>query len=362
MEYVAYIIIAFTSIQLLMAFTNFILNQKLGKATKSNKLISVLIPARNEEHNIRNLLHDLMEQEYSNIEVIVFDDQSNDNTGAVVKAIANNHDRIQLISSEGLPDGWLGKNYACHSLSQKAKGDYLLFLDADVRIKNNVIGQTLSFAEKRKLSLVSVFPKQIMRNNGEYATVPIMNYILLTLLPLILVRKLGLSSLAAANGQYMFFETEKYKKTLPHELMKSEKVEDIKIARHYKKNKLKIACLANESDIKCRMYGSYKESLNGFAKNVTTFFGNSILLTILFWVITTLGFIPILLIYNTSGLTLYLTIIIITRILVSITSHQSISKNITYLIIQQLSLGLMIAKSIHNHFRKQYIWKGRNVH
>lgn len=362
MEYVAYIIIAFTSIQLLVAFTNFLFNQKLGKATKSNKLISVLIPARNEEHNIRNLLHDLMEQEYRNIEVIVFDDQSSDNTGAVVRTIANNHDRIHLISSEGLPDGWLGKNYACHSLSQKAKGDYLLFLDADVRIKNNVIGQTLSFAEKRKLSLVSVFPKQIMKNNGEYSTVPIMNYILLTLLPLILVRKIGLPSLAAANGQYMFFETEKYKKTQPHELMKSEKVEDIKIARHYKKNKLKIACLANETDIKCRMYGSYKKSLNGFSKNVTTFFGNSILLSILFWLITTGGFIPILLIYSTTGLAIYLITIIAIRSLISITSHQSVQKNINYLIIQQLSLGLMIAKSLYNHFRKQYIWKGRNVH
>ena len=362
MEYGAYIIIAFTSIQLLVAFTNFLFNQKLGKALKSTKLISVLIPARNEEHNIRNLLHDLMEQEYKNIEVLVFDDQSSDNTGAVVRAIAINHDRIQLISSEGLPSGWFGKNYACHSLSKQAKGDYYLFLDADVRITNNVIGQTLSFAEKHKLSLVSVFPKQIMRNNGEYATVPIMNYILLTLLPLILVRKLGLTSLAAANGQYMFFEANQYKKTLPHKIMKSEKVEDIKIARFYKKRKLKIACLANETDIKCRMYGSYKESLNGFSKNVTTFFGSSTLLAILFWLITTIGFIPILIVYSSTGLALYLIVVLIIHSLVSITSRQSVAKNLTYLVIQQLSLGLIIAKSIYNQIRKQYIWKGRNVH
>lgn len=362
MEYIAYIIIAFTAIQLLVAFANFWFKQKLSKAIKGNKLVSVLIPARNEAHNMRNILYDMMEQDYKNIEVLVFDDQSNDNTAGIVKAIANNHDRIQLISSEGLPNDWLGKNYACHSLSQKAKGDYLLFLDADVRIKNNVIGQTLHFAEKHNLSLTSVFPKQIMRNNGEYATVPIMNYILLSLLPLILVRKIGLPSLAAANGQYMFFEGANYRKTLPHETMKSEKVEDIKIARHFKRNKLKIACLANETDIKCRMYGSYKESLNGFSKNVTTFFGNSILLSILFWLITTWGFIPILLIYSTTGLALYLIAVIVIRSLVSITSRQSVSKNTTYLIIQQLSLGLMIAKSIYNQFRKQYIWKGRNVH
>ena len=362
MEYLAYIIITFTVIQLIVSFVNFLFKQKLSKASKSNKLVSVLIPARNEEMNISKILNDLLFQRYKNIEILVFDDQSTDRTAQIVKALAKNHENIQLITSQGLPPGWLGKNFACHSLSQQAKGDYLLFLDADVRIKNNVIGKTIHFTEKHKLSLVSIFPKQIMNNNGEYATVPIMNYILLTLLPLILVLKVSWPSLTAANGQYMFFDGEIYRKTLPHETMKAEKVEDIKIARLYKKRKLSIACLANETDIKCRMYGSYKESLNGFSKNVTTFFGNSTLLAIIFWLITTLGFIPILAIYGSTGLALYLITILVIHMLVSITSNQSVTKNLTYLPFQQLSLGLIIAKSIYNQIKKKHIWKGRNVH
>ena len=119
MEYVAYIIIAFTSIQLLVAFTNFLFNQKLSKATKSNKLISVLIPARNEEHNIRNILYDLMEQEYRNIEVLVFDDQSSDNTDAVVKSITITMTGYNL--SHQRTTRWLVGKHACHSLSQKPK-------------------------------------------------------------------------------------------------------------------------------------------------------------------------------------------------------------------------------------------------
>ena len=160
----------------------------------------------------------------------------------------------------------------------------------------------------------------------------------------------------------MFFDGEIYRKTLPHETIKAEKVEDIKIARLYKKRKLSIACLANETDIKCRMYGSYKESLNGFSKNVSTFFGNSILLSILFWLITTLGFIPILAIYGSTGLAFYLITILVIHMLVSITSNQSVTKNLTYLPFQQLSLGLIIAKSIYNQIKKKHIWKGRNVH
>lgn len=122
MEYVAYIVIAFTSIQLMVAFVNFMFKQKLGKASKSNKLVSVLIPARNEEKNISKIIGDLLFQDYSNIEILVFDDQSTDKTAEIVRAIAKKHDNMQLISSEGLPNGWLGKNYACHSLALKTKG------------------------------------------------------------------------------------------------------------------------------------------------------------------------------------------------------------------------------------------------
>ena len=360
---IANIVIVFTAIQLIVAFVNFVFKQKMDIKSKSNenKLVSVLIPARNEEKNILNILRDLSIQDYHNYEVIVFDDQSTDSTAEIVATFMQKDKKVRLISSNGLPNGWLGKNHACHSLSVEAKGDYLLFIDADVRIKGEIIGETMHFAQKNELSLVSIFPKQIMHGWGEYATVPIMNYILLTLLPLILVRKIGLSSIAAANGQYMFFDAENYRNLLPHKAMKSEKVEDIKIARHYKQQHLKVACLASQKDAKCRMYDSYKESVNGFAKNVATFFGGSTLLAILFWLVTTFGFIPILIVYGSRGLALYLVVVLAIRLLVSIISKQSVSKNIIYLLAQQVSLGLIIIKSIQNKLKKEHIWKGRNV-
>ena len=362
MEYIAYIVIAFTATQLIVAFVNFVFKQNMGVAGKKDKMVSVLIPARNEEDNIGKILRDISAQDYYNYEVLVFDDHSTDGTANIVTAFMQKDKKVRLIQSKGLPNGWLGKNYACHSLSIEAKGDYLLFLDADVRIKGNMIGKTRNFSDKHALNLVSVFPKQMMRSWGEYATVPIMNYILLTLLPLILVRKLSMSSIAAANGQCMFFEADSYRRMLPHETMRAEKVEDIEIARYYKQNQLKVACLASEKDVKCQMYDSYEESLNGFAKNVTTFFGNSTLLAVLFWTITTVGFIPIVLVYGSRGLALYLIVVILIRILVSLTSRQSVSKNIIYLLAQQVSLGWIIIKSIRGKLKKEHIWKGRNVY
>src|SRR5690606_28081384 len=137
-----------------------------------------------------------------------------------------------------LPKGWLGKNNACHNLAQHAKGKYLLFLDADVRVGDSIIKNTVSFTKKHKLGLLSIFPMQIMETLGEQSTVPNMNYILLSLLPLLLVRNTNFSSLAAANGQFMHFHAEIYPQTLPHQRMKNSKVEDIKIARFYKKNSI----------------------------------------------------------------------------------------------------------------------------
>ncbi len=361
MEYIAYIVLAFTAIQLMVAFVNFVFKQNMEATNKKDALVSVLIPARNEEQNIPKLLKDLTTQDYRNYEIIVFDDQSTDRTAEIVEDFIKKNKKVRLIASDGLPNGWLGKNNACHLLAMEAKGDYFLFLDADVRIKNNMIGKTVNFTHKNNLSLVSVFPKQIIKSWGEYATIPIMNYILLTLLPMILVRKTKLSYIAAANGQYMFFDAKNYMRLLPHQTMKAEKVEDIKTACYYKQKKLKVACLANEKDIKCRMYHSYEESLNGFSKNVTSFFGGSTVASILFWMVTTLGFIPILLVNGYKGLVIYITTVLLIRILVSLVSNQSISKNIFFLLAQQLSLGLLIIKSIENKLKKEHIWKGRNV-
>ncbi len=291
----AYIILAFTALQLLVALMNLLPGTYLPKSgIKSGELVSVLIPARNEEKNIGNILQDLLIQEYSNIEIIIFDDQSEDKTREIVRGLSTVDNRIRLVCSEGLPDGWLGKNHACHSLSKHAKGDYLMFLDADVRIKNNTIGKAVSFSKKHGLALISIFPKQIIKSNGEKMTVPNMNYILLSLLPLILVRKSKFTSLSAANGQFMFFRTDVYNRLQPHRLMKDNKVEDISISRYLKENDNKIACLVGDDNINCRMYTGYLDALEGFSKNVIAFFGNSFLLALLFWLVTSFGFLPVL--------------------------------------------------------------------
>jgi len=362
MIYLAYFVLVFAVIQLLVALVNLIFIQKYSNEKANfNGLVSVLIPARNEEKNIANILNDLQNQGYSNIEIIVFNDQSTDKTEEIVTEFSLIDSRVKLINSNGLPDGWLGKNYACYSLSKHAKGNYLLFLDADVRISNDIIINTIGHSIKHNLGLLSIFPKQIMMTLGERVTVPNMNFILLSLLPLILVRKSKYPSLAAANGQFMLFKSKVYFDTNPHELMKANKVEDIEIARYFKNKNIPIACLTGNDTIKCRMYEGFTEAVNGFSKNVINFFGNSFLTAILFWLITTLGFILVLTSFEPIVSVLYLITIVATRVFISIVSRQNILLNLMLAIPQQITMGIFIYKAFINTIKKQYQWKGRNI-
>lgn len=362
MIYLAYIIFTFTLIQLIVAIINSVtVQQPKSCICNFNGLVSVLIPARNEESNIANLLSDLQTQDYKNIEIIVFNDLSTDRTEEIVTKIAKTDTCIRLVNSEGLPQGWLGKNYACHNLSQMAKGEYLLFLDADVRVKNGIIANSIALAEKHKTGLLSIFPKQKMVSAGEYLTVPVMNYILLTLLPLVLVLKSKFSSMAAANGQFMLFERAKYIETSPHEKFKNNKVEDIEIARYFKQKNIPVVCTLGDDTIECRMYKGLNEAVNGFSKNVVNFFGNSFFAATLFWIVTTFGFFVILSELSTVLFCTFLITVLAIRVVVSAISKQNIFLNLLLLVPQQLTLGILIYKALIYKSNKQLKWKGRNI-
>jgi len=358
----ALIVVFFAVLQLFVAAANLFLKPDLNIDLQNlDYLVSVLIPARNEEKNIGAILNDLILQPYNNLEIIVFDDQSEDHTAQVIAEMAKTDSRIQLVRSGNLPAGWLGKNFACDSLANQARGKYFLFLDADVRIQGDIIRMATDYAEKHRLGLLSLFPRQLMVRFGEKITVPVMNYILLTLLPLPLVRWSRFASVAAANGQFMLFNAQIYKDLHPHEFNRKHQVEDIAIARYFKQMSFPVACLTGDESIQCRMYGGFEEAVNGFSKNITAFFGNSFLLAVLFWFITTLGFIPVFISLQSRIFICYIAMIVVTRVLVSIASKQSIRDNLLYLILQQLVMGLFIFRAFTFKYFYQYQWKGRNI-
>lgn len=389
-EYIACIILAFALLQLLVALVNLLFRERIpahetmgetdtgittggdslpvshlheesNPAFKTRKTLSLLIPARDEEANIGRLLGDLTGISDRILEIIVCDDMSADNTASIVVQFAAVDSRIKLIRGEELPDGWTGKNHACHCLAQEAAGDYLLFLDADVRVGEGVLDRSLQYMQRHRCDLMSIFPTQEMQTPGEKITVPNMQIILLTLLPLPLVRLSGFPSLSAANGQFMLFRHDTYKELQPHRQFRMSRAEDIEIARHLKRHRRKMSCLTGIREVRCRMYRSLPEAVEGFSKNVTHFFGNSSVAAILYWLVTTFGFIPFLVAGRWDGLLLWLAATLFTRIAASLTVGMRVGDNLLLFLPQQLMLGAFILRSLINRRNKTFTWKGRKI-
>jgi len=362
MHYLSYISFSFLLYQFLNILINFLCNQKIRRCKQYEEpLVSLLIPARNEEKNIDLLLRRLVQIKSEQIEIIVYDDQSSDKTSAVVKHYSKQDNRIKRIDSQVLPAGWLGKNHACYQLAQQAKGDFYLFIDADVRLYGSIIQDAVQHSIKYNLGLLSIFPHQILFTMGEKVTVPIMNYILLTLLSLVFVRISPFVSHAAANGQFMLFNAHIYNELQPHKHFKASPVEDISISKYFKKNNIKVACISSEKKVKCRMYKGYEPALNGFAKNVFMFFGNQPILAFLFWIYAALGVLPVI-VFDTPYIVPYLAIVCLIQLLVGVVSKQGLFVSVLLFPVQLIFLFNVLVRALFIKSNSSNIWKGREIY
>ncbi|ASB50016.1 glycosyltransferase [Alkalitalea saponilacus] len=361
MIYITYILFAMLFIRFLVVTINFISRPYLKqvKEPAQTPMVSVLIPARNEEKNLPKLLTDLKKTDYPNIEIIVCNDQSTDGTVQVLNGFKEQMPNLQYFTNHELPQGWIGKNFACHKLSEAAKGEFMLFLDADVRLASDTINSAIAQMQRKKLSLLSVFPQQIMETKGEFLSVPIMNWILLTLLPLLAVKIPWYSSLSAANGQFMLFQGDDYRQNQWHLKVYNQNVDDILIARLIKKAKLKTDVKLGNKDVFCRMYENKTDAINGFARNIHQYFRGKrswmLLFTFIIW--SRLPF------FAANGeweiLFLSIGIIIAMKTMTANLSRQNIIQNIGYHIHHLINMTRIVLKNMRIKRNQTIEWKGR---
>ncbi|HKD02731.1 MAG TPA: glycosyltransferase family 2 protein [Terriglobales bacterium] len=140
------------------------------KPLKGNPGVSIIVPACNEQETIEQGLTHLLALDYENYEVIAVDDRSTDRTGEIMDRVAASeaaHGRLRVIHVDSLPSGWLGKTHAMWTAGKQASGDWLLFTDADVLFKPDVLRRALVYAESEPADHVVLFPRMIMRQPGE---------------------------------------------------------------------------------------------------------------------------------------------------------------------------------------------------
>jgi chlorobactene glucosyltransferase len=258
-------------------------------APTTQPFISILIPARNESVVIGQTVRGILSQTYADFEVLILDDNSTDGTcGEALKA-ANGDGRLQVLPGSGLPPGWLGKNWACHQLGQAARGDWLIFTDADVSWQPDALAALVAQMARTQADLLTVWPTQHTLSWGERVVVPLMSLAILGYLPLLLVHYTSWSSFAAANGQCLAFRRQAYEKIGGHAAVRDRIVEDVMLARRVKAEGLRLRMADGAGQITCRMYRDWSGVRDGFAKNILAGHSDSVPLlaisTLFHWLI-----------------------------------------------------------------------------
>jgi len=268
--------------------------------------VSVLVPARNEEKNIKNCVTSLLEQDYPNYEVIVLNDSSEDGTGDILKSIRQDYPGLKIITGKQLIEGWTGKTYACKQLAEEAKGEWLLFTDADTIHKKSSLKEAMYTALYRNADLLSVIPKNEMATFSEKLIMPMLYFTSFVLLPHYFVDKKGFAKFAMAFGPFMLFRKSSYDKIGGHESVKCSILEDVNISKKIKAAGLQLVVADGQSQCTVRMYRNFKEIWNGFSKNIFAGFNYSapmlFIIDILYLLLFFLPFL-FLVLYLISGFT-----------------------------------------------------------
>jgi chlorobactene glucosyltransferase len=259
-------------------------------------LVSILVPARNEASRIVRCLTSLVGQEYPDFEVILLDDQSDDETWRLAEGI-DSAGRLRLLRGEPLPEGWTGKNWACHQLARAAHGSYLLFTDADTMHAPEMLRATVSVAQQTRASLLTLWPRQITNSLGEKSVVTLIYLAGAGFLPHVVLamaqrfswiaarlgrRVLGrrvLGKIGAANGQFLLFERDAYLAIGGHSAVRNHLVEDVALGRKMAAripDGFRLIHADGQFLVTCRMYESLTQVWEGFTKNCRAAFDGSV--------------------------------------------------------------------------------------
>ncbi len=362
-----FFVFIFTGNLILLAVTayNFFtapLVKKRNDSESKHLSISVLIPARNEAERIGKLLESLSNQTYPLAEIIVLNDHSTDNTVEIVNSFKNKIGTLHLVNGKELPTGWLGKNWACRQLAENAKGEHLLFIDADVYLETDAIQSLSHSLIENKLDMLSVFPTQNISSFGEWLVVPLMNWILLSLLPLKKVFTSNNKSFVAANGQTILIKKSVYHKIGEHNAVKDDPVEDMGIARLIKRNSFKMMTLLGDKQIFCSMYNNFSGAVEGYKKNFYPGFKmNPVVFILMVVILTAIVLFPLIGVFFNRFFIWTFILVVINRLFVSVLSKQNVFYNILlhpFQFVVMLYVGLL---SVVQTKRKNISWKGRKL-
>jgi chlorobactene glucosyltransferase len=231
--------------------------------------VSVIVPARNEGHNIGRCVTSILQTTYPNVEVIVVDDASTDGTGDLAREIAARDPRLVVLQNEPLPDGWFGKQWACSNGARTASGAILQFTDADTVHSPDLLPRSVNALLRTRADIFSVAGRQELGGFWERLVQP-------QIFSILAMRYGGTESVndsarksdKIANGQCIFVDRRAYEEVGGHGSVRSTVAEDLMLAQLFFAQGKKLVLMLGVSQLSTRMYSSLGDLIEGWRKNV----------------------------------------------------------------------------------------------
>src|ERR1051326_1938940 len=293
MRLLSAVLLASWILALFRTITNLLLVHRLrARGAGGGAQVSIIIPARNEARAIERTLRAFLAQDYANFEVILVDDRSSDATGAIARAIGD--PRLVVIAGEEPPPGWLGKPWAMEQGSRVARGELLLFVDADVHYAPGALSAAVAHIEREPgIAMLALLPHFEMRGFWENIAMPALAMFAFAFMPAWLSNRTRVVALALGAGTGNLVRRAAYERCGRHEALKDSVVDDVALARLLRRHGLVTEAVRAEEMVSVRMYHGGGEILRGFTKNAFAVVNRSYVLAIPFVIFNSLiGLVP----------------------------------------------------------------------
>jgi len=234
--------------------------------------VSLLIPMRNESARLAETLPAAATQDVA--QLIVLNDRSTDDSAELARGILAETPHASVVTGRPTPAGWTGKTWACTQLADLATGDLLVFCDSDTALRRGAVCSALAEMEHQDADVFSVFPRQMTETLGEQLLVPLIDDALLCFLPFPLLSR-DVPATATANGSLIAMSRTVYDKLGGFATVRSELADDVALARHARRNGLRLGLALGGDLVQIRMYRGYRAAVAGFGRTLLSAFSGS---------------------------------------------------------------------------------------
>jgi len=345
---------------LVIALINFFTIRTPRNIRAISKSVTVLLPVRNEQNNVGACVAGLMAQkDVKQMQVIIINDQSADNTAEVLSEAIGVDSRFTVIQSQGPRDGWLGKVSALQTGFERSAGEIIICLDADVRLEPDAIARSVNQLEDLSLDFISPYPRQLAGTFSEKLIQPLLHWSWMSTVILRLAEKVPHRSTAVANGQFFLIRTSALHAIDGFASVSKKILDDVELARSLIAAGFKGVVTEGSEIAHTRMYTNFDEIRQGYGKSLHKAFGGALGTIVASLFIAATGIAPVLLALDGYflGLIAYFCIAF-TRALSAIRSRS----NPLYAFLHPLSAALLIYLIAYSWAKRGSIqWKGRPV-